>query len=290
MSLGPQACLDGRLMALDQARLPVGDRGLLYGDGVFEVLRAVAGRPIDLHWHLERLAQAAVALGLPLVPAALWRDELRATLALTTVGDAHVRLLFTRGEDPGGGVAPAAQPRPTRLIVARPISAAELASFDAPLDAAIVPQHRDPGHARWKTLNMLPSVLALAEARRRGASTALMCGADGSVIEAATANLFVVREGRLLTPPIARGALDGITRRRVIALAAAGGLATTERPLLPDEVRSADEAFLTSSIRGIVALRRCDGLDLVGGAPGPVTRALRGRYAAFLADSANPEL
>jgi branched-chain amino acid aminotransferase len=289
------ACLDGRVLPADEATVPVLDRGFLYGDAVFEVLRVVGGRPVDLTWHLERMSRAAGVLGIAPPPPATWKSDLTALLLGRGVGDAHLRLLLSRGVDEGGGgVAPPAGARPTRLVVLRPLDVAQVAALDRPVHAAIVSRQRpgpsalDPG---IKTANYLPSVLAQAEARARGADEALLTGDGGEVLEGATSSLFLVRAGRgprvdLVTPPLAAGILDGVTRRRVIALAATAGVPVIEERLRPEAVRAADEIFLTSSVRGVVPVVKLDGVAVGDGSPGPATRALRGRYAGFLADVA----
>jgi branched-subunit amino acid aminotransferase/4-amino-4-deoxychorismate lyase len=131
-----------------------------------------------------------------------------------------------------------------------------------------------------KSGNYLNSVLALAEARRKGAYEALMCDAVGRIAEGSSSNLFLVRQGRLATPALSVGLLEGITRRHVIALARGLGLAVDELGLWPADLQGADEAFLTSSVRGVMPVVRVDGRPIGAGAPGPVTRRIMAAYDA----------
>lgn len=273
--------LNGRLVARDQARIDPTDRGLLLGDGLFETLRSRDGRVAGLPAHLERLGRGAEVLGIPVpdidLPAAVAQ-----TLAANdlTSGTAALRITLTRGPGPRG-LAPPAEPQPTLMIIA--VAAAP--PSDAPLKAVIAATRRNEQSplAQLKTLNYLDNVLAKSEAEARGADDALLLNTAGRLACASAANLFLVRGRRLLTPPPGEGVLPGITRAEVIALAAELDLAVTETPLEPDQLRSADEAFLTNSLIQIRPLVAVNDRPLGDGTPGPVTRQLIEAYSAAMA-------
>jgi branched-subunit amino acid aminotransferase/4-amino-4-deoxychorismate lyase len=193
--------------------------------------------------------------------------------------DSSLRLTLTRGNDPLGSLLPPeTPPSPTLFLVAKS------------LDVGIS-EHQQLGISaialRWgspfnplgiKSLNYLYNMLALAQARRDGAQEALFVATDGSVVEGTTSNLFSVTKGILTTPPVASGLLPGITREVVIELARKEGLAVREASLPLDDLLSADEAFVTGSLKEVMPLTAVDGRKIGAGSPGPATRLLQQRY------------
>ncbi len=277
--------IDDRLVAEDEARLPVTDHGLLYGDGVFEGIRAYGGRVFRLGDHLERLQHSAAAIGLtlPLSTAGL-REAVFATLRAFASPDAYVRLLVTRGEG-ALGVDPSGCERPRVVCIAAPVRLYPPEVRARGIALATVSWRR-PGadvlDPRVKSLNYLNSVLAKSEARRGGADEALILNGVGAVAEAAVANVFAVRDGALRTPPVTDGALEGITRRTVLERAAALGLRAEETTLQRLDLLAADEVFLTGTgAGGLVPVRSLDGVEIGVGAPGPLTQTLRDDYLAY---------
>jgi branched-chain amino acid aminotransferase len=273
--------IDGAVVDGSEARIPVTDHGLLYGDGVFEGMRAYAGRAFRLDSHLERIAISASAIGLELPggTAALRRIVLE-TLRALGAPDAYVRLIVTRGEGPLG-VDPTPCRAPRVICIVDQIQLYDPERYARGIDMVTVSLRRpaaDVLDPRVKSLNYLNSVLAKLEARRRGADEALLLNAAGAVAEAAVANVFVARRGQLRTPPASDGALEGITRDTVLRLARELGVDAVERTLGRIDLLGADEAFLSGSGVGIVPIRSLDGVVLRG-APGPLTDKLR---AAFL--------
>ncbi len=273
------------VVAAAEAKVSVFDRGFLFGDAVFETLRTVPGpRLVDGGPHLARLRRSAARVGID-VP---WRDgELDAVLRRTceaTGADAHqVRVVVTRGEGPLV-LDPRTATRPTLVVIARPLSLPDEAAYRRGIALVIVGAARSADgllDATVKSANYLANIQALRIAAERGADDALLCAPSGTVTEGATSNLFCVVDGALVTPPLDGSLLPGITRGVVCRLARDLGLAVHERPLSPADVRGADEVFLTSSVRGIMAVRSVDGSPVAGrDGEGPVTRRLRGAYAA----------
>jgi branched-chain amino acid aminotransferase len=276
----PRAWLDGRVMPLEDARIPITDHGLLYGDGVFEGIRIIAGRVFRLDDHLGRFSCAARAIGLELpggVAAA--RAAVLQTARAFGEPEAYVRLVATRGVG-ALGVDPATCPAPRLFCIVDRIRLYDEAKQRDGLDLVTVSVRRPPADVldpRVKSLNYLNNVLAKREARLRGADEALVLNTRGDIAEAAVANLFCVREGVLRTPPPTDGALEGITRRTVLELAAELGFASEERTLGRFDLFAASEAFLTGSGAGLVPVRSLDRERIAG--PGPVFAAIREAFA-----------
>jgi branched-chain amino acid aminotransferase len=219
-------------------------------------------------------------------------DELDAAIADTLAAagnpESYLRIIVTRG---GGPITlDIREPeRPSLVLIAAPLvlPPAELYSRGASL--AIVGVERTSRRAvdpAVKSGNYLNNIMALAEAKRAGAYEAIMCNPDGRVAEGSTSNLFVVRGGRVTTPPLATGILSGITRMRLLDLARAAGVTASEGELRPDDVRGADEVFITSSIRGVMPVHQVDDGTIGDGTPGPVTRRLMELYERYVADVA----
>jgi branched-chain amino acid aminotransferase len=280
--------VNGAITDSGSAVISVFDRGFLYGDSVYEVLRTSGGRPVDLDRHLERLRRSAAGIEIGMPDAEELDRAIADTLDAAENPESYVRIVVTRGAGPITLDIAAAE-KSSLVLIIRPLvmPAAELYESGATL--AIVGVERTSRRAfdpAVKSGNYLNNIMALAEAKRAGAYEAIMCSPDGRVAEGSTSNLFVSRGGRLCTPALATGLLPGITRQRVLALARAAGMTTEEGDLLPDDVRAADEAFITSSIRGVMPVRAIDGRTIGDGAPGPATRRLMELYAGFLAQVA----
>ena len=271
--------LDGRFVPAESAALSPLDRGFLYGDGLFETMRAYQGRVFRLDAHLQRMAASAAALRLPLpLDAAAVREIAGELLRRSGLSDAALRLTITRG--PGDGVDLPPDPAATVLMVARRL--ARDSGLDSPADIITLSDAAPaPALARHKTLCYLPYLLARAQARAAGAHDAFLLNAAGLVTEATTSNVFVVRGGRLITPPVECGLLPGITRGVVLGLAQEAGLEGEEAEIAPDDVRTADECFLTNSVAEITPVRRCDGAA-VGTGGFPAARRIHAAYRALV--------
>lgn len=223
-------------------------------------------------------------------------DKIYAAIAQTLLAakneESYIRIMITRGAG-DIGLDPALADQPRLVVIVRELSlpsAKELASGVAVAIVDVRWNMRRAVDPAVKSGNYLSNVLALAEARKQGAYEAVMCNADGYVAEGSSSNMFCVCQGVLLTPPIADGLLDGITRRRVCELARELGVTVLETAMRPEEFVSADEAFLTSSIRGVVPITTVDGKPLGSGAPGPVTGQVMALYQQFLARVASGDV
>ncbi|HSJ97987.1 MAG TPA: branched-chain-amino-acid transaminase [Myxococcota bacterium] len=273
--------IDGQVVDGEAARVPVTDHGLLYGDGVFEGIRAFGRRVFRLDEHLARLRVSAAAIGLePPLDEAGFRDVVLATLRALGRDDAYVRLVITRGEG-ALGVDPTTCPRPRVVCIAAEAAIFPAETLAAGLDLVTVSWRR-PGFdvidPRVKSLNYLNNALAKLEARRRGADEALLLNAAGTIAEASVANLFVLHGRTLATPPPTDGCLEGITRRTVLELAPGLGLTAGERSLSRTDLLGADEVFLTGTGAGIVPVRALDGQAIGAGPLFAVTDRLREGY------------
>ncbi|MGQ0537013.1 MAG: aminotransferase class IV [Methanobacteriota archaeon] len=267
--------LDGALVDEREATASVLDRGLLYGDGLFETLRVRRGRPVLADAHLRRLEHGASELGIPnpLSRAGLG-TAIDAVIVENRLEEAGLRVTLTRG--PGHGIRPPGLPRPTLFILPTPLPY-PAGAYERGIRAILASRPLLPGPVPGvKTLDYLGSILARREAAAAGADDAILCAPDGGPVEATAANLFLVRDGALATPPAGACRLAGITRSTVLDLARLGGMPTREADVGLSDLRAANEAFLTSSVAGIVPVVEIDGRAVGAGAPGPVTRRLSG--------------
>lgn len=287
-----RVAIDGEIYTEETAVVSVFDRGFLYGDSVYEVARTAGGIPVDLERHLERLERSAAAILLPIRPRTVIAGHVAETLRAAQNADSYLRIMVTRGAGEIG-LDTALAEKPRTLVIVKPLSLPPESLYRDGAGVALVDVTRNLRRAvdpAVKSGNYLNNILALAEAKRRGAYESIMCNADGRVVEGSTSNLFVVGAGAIRTPAIEDGLLDGITRRRVWELASSVGLAVDEGHVLPDDLRRADEAFLTSSIRGVLPVVEVDGAKIGSGRPGEVTRRLMALYAEFLSRVAAHEV
>jgi branched-chain amino acid aminotransferase len=283
--------IEGRIVDGAEARIPVTDHGLLYGDGVFEGIRLYAGRVFRLDTHVERLRHSARAIGLELPGGAgAVREIVIETARAFGRPDGYVRLLVTRG-DGAMGVDPTSCPSPRVICIACEIQLYPEAKLRAGIDMVTVSVRRPAADAldpRVKSLNYLNSVLAKREARLRGADEALLLNAAGMVAEAAVANVFAFRRGALATPPATDGALEGVTRGCVLEIAGALGIPAREQTLSRMDLISADEVFLTGTGARVVGVRSLDGAAVGARAPGPVTEKVAAEFGALTRGDCGP--
>jgi branched-chain amino acid aminotransferase len=270
--------LNGRLVAREQAHIDPADRGLLLADGLFETLRAYGGHIFKFEEHLQRMAEGATELGipLPLDPPSI-ADAVRETLDANQASDAAIRITLTRG--PGQrGLLPPDDPRPTLIVSAAPYQApASMDGFIA-VTAKRTRRNEKSVTARIKTLCYLDNVIAQTEAEADGADEAIMLNNQDTVACGGRSNLFAVIDGTLRTPAIEDGALPGITRRAVLGLCRTDGTPVVEGAITRAELLMASEMFVTNSLLEIMPVRRFDGGDL---AVGPVTKRLAEAYAGL---------
>lgn len=276
---------NGRLVPIAEARVSVFDHGLLYGDGVFEGIRFYRRKPFRLEAHLDRLFDSAAAIDLRL-PCT--REDLAAAVAETVAAfageDGYLRMVITRGEgalgiDPKNCRAPSVFVVADKLSMVPPETREKGARVIIAATRRLPPDGLDP---RIKSLNYLNHILARIEANHAGVDEAILLNGAGRVAEGTADNVFVVRRGRLLTPPPAEGALAGITRETVLDLARAAGIDAVETTLAPYDLYTADECFLTGTGAEIIPVVKADDRPIGTGHPGPVTRLLRERYHALV--------
>jgi branched-chain amino acid aminotransferase len=283
--MSPKIYISGKLYDKSDARISVFDHGLLYGDGVFEGIRAYSGRVFRLKKHIDRLYNSAAAIGLT-IP--LKREEMAAaiedTLAFNELSDAYIRVVITRGAG-SLGLDPRKTTDPQVIIITDHISLYPQELYDQGLKivtAATTRNHPNAVNPRIKSLNYLNNILAKMEAIQAGCLEALMLNHKGEVAECTGDNIFVVQGGRIHTPSIDSGILEGITRDAVIELARAAGHSVIERTMDRHDIFTADECFLTGTAAELISVVECDGRVIGSGRPGPITRELRQRFQALV--------
>lgn len=282
--------VDGALLPAGQAHLSAFDRGFQLGDAVFETLRARAGRPTELDAHLDRLRRSAQGLGIGLPADAASRIEagigslLEAEGHAGPDGDAAIRITVSRGRFLGRGVLPPKDPAPTIVVQAWPVSPPPASYLEQGLSLVPSTVRRDPSSplAPLKTTSRADFVFARLEARAAGADDALFLTIDGHLSEATTSNLFLVRGDRLATPSLDCAILAGTTRSWILAWGARVGLHVAEERLVVGDLEAADEAFLSSSVAGILPVTRFGGTAIGPGTPGPWTTRARADREAFI--------
>jgi len=274
--------IDGVLAPLAEARVPVLDRGFLYGDAVFEALRTFGGVPDALDEHLGRLGRSCARLGMAMpIASADFAQEIAAAVRAVPSPERYLRLMITRGDFPES-IAPSATACPRRVIIVRPLEPSIPPAEPGAIRLTSVVAPPSPLWSGAKPSAYLANLLAIARAQASGSDDALLLGPHGEVLEGATSSVFFVRGGAITTPPLSLGILPGITRDRVLVLAAQAGYPVRESMSFIDDAYRAEEVLLTSSVRGIVSAVSLDGKPVGEGTPGPVARAVRAAYLAFV--------
>lgn len=283
-----QVYIDGVFYPKSQAKVSVYDHGLLYGDGVFEGIRAYNGIVFKLKEHIRRLYRSAHALMLK-IP--LSEDEMTQavveTLRKNSLRDAYIRLIVTRGEG-DLGLDPRKCPKPSVIIITDTISIMSSEAKEKGISTVISWVRRHPVDTTTheiKSLNYLNSVLAKMEATAYGADEAIGLDKNGIVAEGVGENLFVVKDGKLFTPPSSTGALAGITAKLATEFAKNLGFSVTEANITPFQLFTADELFFTGTAAEVVPIREVNRRQIGNGKPGPVTKKL---MAAFEKATKNP--
>ena len=260
--------VDGRFVPAARAQVSALDRGLLYGDGLFETFRTYRGIPFALDDHLSRLRQAAERIRLPVHrSSSWWRTVIAEVLRRNRLDsrDAVVRVTITRGAG-GASLIPPRGIRPTILVVARALPRQVSSWHQSGVPVVLLPFH--PGLdgllGGLKTTDYLTALMGKMLAREHGAFEGIYQTASGEVLEGTTSNVFLANGRRLETPPLSRGILPGITRERVLAIARRNGFAVRERTIRTRELRDAQAAFLTASTIEVMPIRSIDGHPLHG--------------------------
>ncbi len=289
--MGLTIYLDGELVPEEDAKISVFDHGLLYGDGIFEGIRAYNGRVFRLERHLDRLYDGAKALQLRIpLDRAQMTEALLETLRANDLRDAYIRLVVTRG--PGDlGLDPRKCPKPTVFMIAASIELYPDEFYETGLSLITCSTRRnDPAalDAGIKSLNYLNNILAKMETTQAGVPEGIMLSSEDYVAECTGDNIFLVKNGGLMTPPLHVGNLAGVTREVVMELAEAQGIPACEALFRTKEVYCADECFLTGTAAEVIPVVTVDGRAIGDGRPGPITRSLREAFTALTQSEGTP--
>jgi branched-chain amino acid aminotransferase len=289
------ACVyvNGRISDAATASIPVFDHGFLYGEGVYETLRTYHREPFLFDRHLRRMHRSAGMMSLPLPCSdadllARVRETMAALAPKEDRDERYIRILLTRGVGELSYKIDAC-PSPTLVIIVKPLVPPPERTFTEGVRVALVGVRRNHPQAlnpMIKSNNLLNLALAMQEAYTRGAEEALMQNQSGELVECSQSNFFLVRGGRVLTPPLSAGLLPGITREFVMELAAELNIPAAEARLTPADLETADETFLTGTTREVTPIVRVDDRPIGSGKPGPITRRLLELFRQKVADLA----
>lgn len=280
-----QIYINGQFFAPEDAKISVYDHGLLYGDGVFEGMRIYSGKVFRLTEHLQRLDESGRAIGLQMpIDLETMAKDVNDTVARNDIEDGYIRLIVTRGAG-ALGLDPFKCSDPQLIIIADSITLYPDSAYENGLDlvtASTIRNHPAALSPRIKSLNYLNNILAKMEGLRAGCVEALMLNHKGEVAECTGDNIFIVKDGKLFTPPIEAGILEGITRNAVLELAQQAGIETAEIPLTRHDLYVADECFLTGSAAEVIAAVKLDGRAIGDGTVGPITQQLNQAFRTLV--------
>jgi len=274
--------VNGKIAPADQAVVPVYDHGFVYGEGVYETLRTYNRVPFLYDRHMRRLRQSAerLLLDVPFDDATLLEWIGQTIAAAGELDQAYIRILLTRGVG-DLNYDPKSTPKPTTVIIVKPFEAPAARVFTEGIRISLVDMlrnHPKSVNPVIKSNNLLNNALAMQAAYRAGAEEALMCNYRGELTECSQANFFMVRRGAALTPKSAAGLLEGVTRAFIFELGRELGIDVREEVLLPEDLATADEMFITSTTRELSPVVRVDDRVVGSGKPGPITSQLLGLY------------
>ena len=283
--------IDGKYYEEGKAKISVFDHGLLYGDGIFEGIRAYNGRVFKLREHIDRLfcSAKAILLTIPMEHAEVMQTVV-ATCRRNKIRDGYIRLVVTRGVGTLG-LNPNTCKRPSIIVIAGKIQLYPPEYYQRGLEIITVPTVRNLHSAlnpAIKSLNYLNNILAKIEANNGGCEEAVMLNSEGFVAECTGDNLFILKGDQLITPPLTAGALYGITRGVVIEMGKAAGMSVAESNLTRYDLFNADECFLTGTGAELIPVVKIDGRVIGSGKPGPVTKSLVQKYHALTKISGEP--
>jgi branched-chain amino acid aminotransferase len=279
--------IDGGYFPKSQAKVSVYDHGFLYGDGVFEGIREYNGIVFKLKEHVDRLYRSAhaITLKIPLTKEEMIQAVVE-TLRKNKLRDSYVRLIVTRGVG-DLGLDPRKCPKPSVIIITDTISIRAGDAKETGVTTMLSWVRRNPVDATTheiKSLNYLNSVLAKIEANANGVDEALCLESNGYIAEGVGENVFIVKNGEILTPPASTGALAGITSEVVVKLAAKLGIKLTVTNLTPFMMFTADEAFFTGTAMEMVPIREVNKRQIGTGKPGPITKKLMAEFQKVIED------
>jgi branched-chain amino acid aminotransferase len=278
------ASVNGEISPAAQARVSVLDNGFTFGDGVYETLRTYGGRPFHLDRHLDRLRASADMLGIaiPVRDEALAAD-LDRLLEAAANPESYIRIIVTRGVGEISYRFDRVQ-GPTIVMAARAYEPFSDAQYRDGIPVIISSLRRNSPRAldpAMKSCNLINNILAVREAQARKAAEPLMLNERGDVAEGASANVFIVSGGTLVTPPLRDGILPGVTRALVLERARELGIEVREQSIRVSTLLAADEAFITSTLKEVMPIATVDGTPIGNGKPGPVTKRLQDAYRRY---------
>ena len=283
--------IDGEFLPKAEAKVSVFDHGLLYGDGVFEGIRSYNGRVFKLDEHLERLYDSAKSIMLQIpIPIETMKEAVLETLRRNHLREGYIRLVVTRGVG-DLGLDPDKCPNPTIIIIADKITLYPQKFYEKGLDIVTASVRRNYPEAinpRIKSLNYLNNILAKIEGKQAGTEEVLMLNAEGYVVECSGDNIFWVKNGVLVTPPVHIGILEGVTRNSVIALARDSGIQVEERVFTRHDLYIADECFLTGTAAEVIPVVTIDRRTIGDGRPGKVTQKLIAAFRQMANNTGTP--
>jgi len=282
--MGVFASVNGNVVPAGEARVSVLDNGFTFGDAVYETLRTYAGRPFHLDRHLERLRASADRLGFaPPFGDDVFARRLDELLARAGNDESYIRIILSRGE---GDISYRFDrvKGPTLVMVVKPFEPPPERDYVEGIPVVIASVRRNHPRAldpAIKSNNLLNNILAVREGQSRGATETILLNDGGEVAEGASSNVFVVKGGRVSTPPLAAGILSGITRRLVLDLCRDAGIPAGEETLRVADLLAADEVFITSTTKEAAPVTRIDGKPVGSGKPGPVHRRILQAYREY---------
>ncbi len=287
--MGFYASVNGQISPAAEARVSVLDNGFTFGDAVYETLRTYAGRPFHLDRHLDRLRASAGMLAIEIPPSdAELGAELDRLLERAANPESYIRIIVSRGVGDISYRFDRIQ-GPTIVMAARAYEPFAEAQYRDGIPVILSSVRRNSPRAlnpAMKSCNLINNILAVREAQAKKAAEPLMMNERGDIAEGASANVFVVTKGTLVTPPLNDGLLPGVTRALVLELARALGIETLEQSVRVDALLAADEAFVTSTLKEVMPIATVDGRAIGSGRPGPVTRRLMEAYRKYARERA----
>lgn len=282
------ASVNGEVLPAAEARVSVLDTGFTFGDSVYETLRTYGGRPFHLDRHLARLRSSAGRLGIPVAGDAHIGQEVDAVLARAGNRESYIRIMLSRGVgdvsyhfDRVSG--------PTRVVIVKPYEPLPERSYAEGVAVVVASVRRNSPRAldpAIKSGNLINNILAVREAQAAGALEPILLNDRDEVAEGASANVFIVKAGTVTTPPLSAGLLPGVTRQLVLEIGRGLGIPMREETVRVEDLRGADEAFITSTLKEAVPVRTVDGKPVGEGRPGPVTLRLLKAYREYAARTA----
>ena len=280
------ASVNGAVLPAGEARVSVLDTGFTFGDSVYETLRTYGGRPFHLDRHLRRLRASAGRLGIP-VPEGdePFARDVDAVLARAGNPESYIRIMMTRGVGDVSYHFERVQ-GPTRVVIVKPYEPLPERCYSEGVPVIVASVRRNSPRAldpAIKSGNLINNILAVREAQAAGAFEPILLNDNGEVAEGASANVFVVKGGAGLTPPLGAGILPGVTRQLLIEIGGGLGIPMREETLVVADLLGADEAFITSTLKEAVPVRAVDGKPVGNGRPGPVTLRLLKAYRDYAA-------